>query len=292
MWERPEFGVKDLQISLDQVANHPDSVRKWLYRLMLKDPITTGLDPSAVDHLWRREETISAREGLALGLLHVDSLDYDSVLVDWYHGETDDSIKDTILVCIAKRASADSDLAQLVQDVFLNAAPGGATRKRLLAAASQGPLSVRLKRIELDDEIKRQGMLEFYTPNTVILGGRVDMSSTTTTFSAGGDINGQILAGGDVVNSANAAVQNLDQSRSADQKVLSEVLSWLAKAQLPEAERDAVAKAVQSVTDDPKKDNKINLLNIIQNISKGVGAVSTLAPTLVPIITHLAAWIN
>ena len=292
MWERPEFGVTDLKIALDQVGTHPESVRKWLYRLMLKSPIKTGLDPDAVDHLRKIETVVSAREGLALGVVGSPELNFDSVLIEWFHTESDAGIRETLLVGIARRSSGNPEFEELITLTFRNEPPGGSVRKRLLAATIKTPIHTQLRRIETEDELRRQGLLEFYTPSIQILGGNFDMSKNNTTFSAGGDINGQILAGGDVLGSANAAVQHIDQRRENDQRVLSEVLSLVKNLKLDAAQSSAVAAAVEKVAADPKKENKLDLLGLIRGLGKGAMAAIENAPAIESVVDTVSEWVD
>ncbi len=291
MWERDDFGVADLKIALEEVDKHPDSVRKWLYRLMLKAPALTGLDPGAVDHLRRKERDISAREGLALGLIGDVGLNFNSVLLDWYHTEADPGIKETLLVGMARRSSGNPDFEELVRATFVHEQPGGAVRKRLLAATAQSPMNLTLKKIEADDELRRQGLLEFYSPGIAIFGGNNDMSSNKTTFTAGRDMTGQVMAGGDVVGSANSAVQNLDQSRSADQKILSDVLALIAQLNLQGDEASSVAEAVKVVAEDPKPENKGKLLSVVKALGKGTIYAVTHAPAIAEAVSAISDWI-
>ena len=290
--ERSEFGVGDLKIGLADVHKHPPSVRKWLYRLMLKDPGRTGLDPDALGYLRLRETDASAREGLAAGLLEVSSLDFSVALVDWYQIENDPSIRETLLTCIAKRSDGRPELKQLVEDSFNEAPAGGSMRRRLLVATSGTPVQLSLRKIEADDELRKQGLLEFYHAKTVIIGGGNDMSSNKTTFTAGGDIAGQILAGGDVMNSANAAVQNVDQSRANDKAVLEKVLALVAKLKIGDEYKNAVSEAVKKAAAEPTKENKSRVLDIIKSVGKGAMNLIDHADEIEHLADELSDWIG
>jgi hypothetical protein len=226
----------------------------------------TGLDPDAVDFLRKLERETSAREGLALGLIGDVGLDFNTVLLDWYHSEDDPGIRETLLVGMARRVEGNLDFEELIRETFVHESPGGSARRRLLAATVGTRIHMRLRKIETDDELRRQGMLEFYSPGMLIIGDNVDMSSNKTTFTAGRDISGQILAGRDVVSSANSAVQNLDQSRAADQKILSDVLELIGKLNLGDAENLKASNVVKAVAENPKKENKSDLLSWLKAI--------------------------
>ena len=118
------------------------------------------------------------------------------------------------------------------------------------------------------------------------------MSKNNTTFSAGGDINGQILAGGDVLGSANAAVQHIDQRRENDQRVLSEVLSLVKNLKLDAAQSSAVAAAVEKVAADPKKENKLDLLGLIRGLGKGAMAAIENAPAIESVVDTVSEWVD
>lgn len=291
MWERAEFGVRNLTIPLEEVDGRPDNVRKWLYRLMLKAPAETGLDADALDQLRGRETSSPAREGLALGLTVDVGMNFDSVLIDWFYEETDPQIREILLVAIARRSEGNAEFEELIATTYSKAAPDSLTRRRLLAATIQKPVHQRLRKIEADTLLFTQGMLEFYTPNVVIFGG-ADMSTKNihTSFSAGGDIKGQVLSGGDVISSANHAVQGLDNSRMNDQKVLSEVIAFLDKIRPDQPARSNVAEAVKIVASDPKKENKVNLLTVLKGVGRGALLALEHASELEHIVERVGDW--
>ena len=67
LWERPQYGFRHLKIPVHMFGKQPENFRKWLYRLMTKDPVSSGLSPDSVVQ-FSLDGSISAKEGLAIGI--------------------------------------------------------------------------------------------------------------------------------------------------------------------------------------------------------------------------------
>ncbi len=90
-------------------------------------------------------------------------------------------------------------------------------------------------------------------------------------FSAGRDINSQNMVAGDMINSANAAVQNLAKTDGITGKVLADVLAMLSQTEFQEG-KEEVAAAVKELARAPSEAAKKTLIDRVKSF--GVAAAA------------------
>ncbi len=271
LWERPEFGASYSKVPLIDAQKHPESVRKWLYRLATQSPSDVGLDPDALADL-RRDTSAKAREGLAQGVADLPADSFGDEVIDWFSAESDSRVRENLLVSMAARNLESATYSEAVAAQFAREQADSAMRHRLLAASVNSPLYQRLQNIDRQAERARQGLLEYGGQTLFQVSGDLNMG---TTFNVGRDLNAQNLAGGDMIGSANAAVQHLERSDEGTAQALKQVLAMLERAkEAPDS--SAVAEAVKQVAEAPTAENKKSLLERVKGWVAGAAAAGTI----------------
>lgn len=95
-------------------------------------------------------------------------------------------------------------------------------------------------------------------------------------ISIGGSVNAQTVAFGDMYDSANAAVQQLERSNEGAAQTLQQVLAMLAASNVQDG-RVELAQAVDAVAKSPSAENKRGLIDRI----KAFGTAASVAGTAV-----------
>lgn len=252
--ERADYDARQLKIGLGDAQKHPKNVRKWLYRLGAQSADIVGLDPDLFEQL-RKDTDVSAREGLAIGLADLDSGKFSMPALEWYSLEPDDSVKELLLASMAMMGGRNEDLDDAVIARFEKEPADSPLRRRLLAASTRTPLWRTLKRIEQRDSLAQRGLFEFgggvnFFEGDQVLGSKI---------SAGGDINANNLVAGNMIASANNAVQSI-KNDAETHEALTQVLQYLKDTQGSEAEKTEVAQAVEAIAKNPNQNTKANLL--------------------------------
>lgn len=269
LWEREEFGPEFSRIPLGNARRHPESVRKWLYRLATQSPAQVGLDSSALADL-RRDPADRAREGLALGVAELDPAVFATEVLEWYTVETSPEVRANLLASMAARSAEDVDYADVVERCFAGEQPDSLLRRRLLAASEGTPLYGNLRRIAIDAERDRQGLLMYDRPSILVQG---DYKVNSPTLNVGGNLNAQTVAVGDMFNSANAAVQQLSRADQGAADALREVLKMLASASVPGHQE--VVEAVEKVAKAPSAESKKGLVDKLKDYGAKASALGS-----------------
>lgn len=282
LWQNPKFAVSDMTIRIEDVQKHPKNVRRWINRLITKTDAYIAKDVELIDEL-RSDPELAAREGLALGLRKVYVPDLGRHVLDWHSAETEEIVRDLLLEHMASYADADADYAVLVEESFKKAGTESGIRKRLLAASVHKRLHAVLKGHAARQRAAEEGILQ---PQLIFV-EKMNM----TTFNAGRDIIAQNLVGGDMINSANAAVQRIDASRDAERKTLTELLQFLEQADgIAIDDKKQLITAIQSAADSNSKGATQDLLTTIQRIASTAGLVTGVATKLHDFAHVIASW--
>lgn len=283
LWERQDFGATQSKVPLSEAAKHPENVRKWLYRLGTQSPSDVGLDPDTLSDL-RRDRSPKAREGLAQGVVDLPPEAFGNEVLEWYSAEDDQRVRENLLVSMASRNAESRMYSEAVRGQYAKEPPDSPVRRRLLAASVNSPLYQGLRGIDVKTENDRQGLLEYgATGNNTYIQHTGDIFLFQNTgdvvvgsnFNAGRDINAQAIAGGDMIDSANAAVQHLERSDEATAKVLKEVLAFLEGSKDVPGNAEA-AEAVKAVAADPSEANKKSLLERLKGYVSNAAAAGTI----------------
>jgi hypothetical protein len=270
LWERPDYNASYLKIRLDQASSRPDNVRKWLYQLAAQSPDIIGLTPDALADL-RRDTSAPAREGLALGVRDLDAGLFGREVIEWYAREPNKSVKENLLASMAAQSQESSDYQEAVASKFKKEQADSPLRRRLLAASIGTPLYGELKRIDQEDDFARQGLL-FGGVNNFLIG---DFNVSAPTFNAGRDIKANNIVAGDMINSANAAIQRMDRDGADWQDFLIKVMEMLRQSQGTEDQKAEVAKAVKEMAEDPNEETKKGIVARLAGYAKKAALVGT-----------------
>lgn len=88
----------DSTILPHQIFNQEPNVRRWLYRLIMKDLNSTLVNLDLIKEAIDNEQDISAREGLAKGLReYADSDNIKQILTKWFEAEQSERVKLVLL---------------------------------------------------------------------------------------------------------------------------------------------------------------------------------------------------
>ena len=158
-----------------------------------------------------------------------------------------------------------------------------------------------LKRFEIeqareaqDNVLKRQGLLEFDRPATIInlnnIAGNADFTMGNT-IKARGDINAQNVVGGDMIASANAAVQSISTTKTNDREVLEAVIAFVTKHPLDAQSKELVLKTVEQAAKDPSPENKSGVLKALKSVGGAVATVGAAAGGYAELIDLVSGWL-
>ncbi|WP_128937037.1 hypothetical protein [Bradyrhizobium zhanjiangense] len=294
LWERDEFNFNHLKIAPQDFRRRPDNVRKWLYRVMTQSPEVSGLSTDLL-HEFRLDKSVTAREGLALGITaETCGPEFNIPIAEWYTNEADPGVRAILLSGMAKRGG-DAILAEIVTSEFEAKPPGSLERQRLLAAAEGSPLFGQLKAIQIELErssLYSQGLLEFGDRPMIVFNHGSMTVNKGNSLSIGGNVQAQNIVAGDMISSANAAVQNMTAQQAADREVLSAILQFVEKATISQEQRQAISSAVVAAAQQPNPENKGRLLSVLKGLVGGAATVATIGGGYAEIIELVAKWVG
>lgn len=283
LFEHPEYGPSDYTIDLHNIPQLPPSVKKWAFRLLMTDPEGSGIDCDALADL-RRDNDLAAREGLALGLDRFNPHGASRVVLEWFEAEREEPVRELLLEHMATR-SANPDYASTVVEAFHSAAVGGPVRGRLLAAAQGTPVYKELQRRVAVEAIVKAGMSRDLLGGDFVMGNKVSIGGDNNGFASGGKQSAQNMVAGNMIGSANGAVQSLSNERQADKELLQAILAVLRENKgFKDGAADAVADAVKEVAKEPSPKNKRSLFGALKALVSG----ADLAAELVEHVDKLA----
>jgi hypothetical protein len=206
------------------------------------------------------------------------------VVLEWYEGEREEPVREILLEHMARESSV-ADYALEVVDAFKGAPVNGHFRGRLLAAAQGRPLYSQLQRQIAVEGMARAGMSRDLLGGDLFMGSKFEIGGDNNGFVAGGDQNAQNMVAGDMIGSANGAVQTLANDKSNQKEVLETILRVLSENKgFKDGASDAVATAVADIAKDPSPKNKMTLFGTLKALVSGV----SLAASLVEDVDKLA----
>ena len=145
-YEHPALGLKNLRLPLHDVESRPANVRKYVYQLATKD-VGTAQDNFEFLVMGSQDPAIEARAGLATGLkdIYFDSLE--TLVLDWYHDEDSEAVKQRLLEHMARNAEKCSSYRGPVLKAYDASDANSLTRARLESAARDTELYTEMKKI-------------------------------------------------------------------------------------------------------------------------------------------------
>ncbi|WP_126175385.1 hypothetical protein [Tsuneonella rigui] len=278
LWERPDFDASHSNIDLTAIKRHEENVRKWLYRLACQSAGIVKLDADAFDQL-RRDRSKKSLEGLALGVADLDPSGFDREVLEWFSIEEHPQVRENLIASMAARSADSIEYEDAVLSVFRKEATDSPLARRILATSASTPLYGKLKAsvasasqlaiIEASGEQANFFGQASTPPLVIVVNG--DFVMNKVEFSAGRDINSQNMVAGDMINSANAAVQNLAKTDGITGKVLADVLAMLSQTEFQEG-KEEVAAAVKELARAPSEAAKKTLIDRVKSF--GVAAAA------------------
>jgi hypothetical protein len=286
LWRSAEFSVEDLQIPQGDFLTRPENVRRWTNRLIAKDPRFLAQNLDLFDDLYE-DESLKAREGLALGIRDVHMPELEPHVLRWLGRETEADLKELILEHMATSESADADVFDMLYESYSSASVGGSLRRRLRAAVSSrgGKLFQAFNRLDATS-FMLAGSASLFADEP-----RAGAITVSNTINVGRDLNAQNVAGGDLVAIANDSVQKLKHQDAEVAEVLEQIIALTKEQNAFDPQQSAqLLAAVDNVAKEPTASNKGKLLETLKLVASGVSVAS--AATKIPaLITTVSAWL-
>lgn len=290
LWQNPTFEVSDMGISLLDIQKRPENVRRWINRLVTKDPAFVEGNLDLFDEL-RRDGASVAREGLALGIRESYIPGLDRRVLLWHENEDTEFVRDLLLEHMARSADRSVDYGDLVEQSYGAASRNGGLRQRLLAASRGTTLYQSLRRIDIIEEARAFELALPHAQSQIKVQGNLIMGNQTN-FNAGGNIQGQNLVGGDMIGSANQAVQTMSNVRRDEQAALANMLDFAkTSAEISHDQKARIAGAVEAVAKDDSKSSKGALLDSLKWVAGGVAAMSSAATQIDKFVEIVSKWL-
>jgi nucleoside phosphorylase len=150
-YENPKLSLKNLRLPLHEVESKPPNVRKYVYRLAAKDA-QTAQDNYDFLIMGSEDPSPEARAGFAAGLRDIFFDGLDALILDWFHDEDADHVKQRLLEHMARNAERCAAYKTPVLLAYEAANAHSITRARLESAARETDLYTDMKRIQYDAE--------------------------------------------------------------------------------------------------------------------------------------------
>jgi hypothetical protein len=287
LWKSPQCSLDDLRIPHHALRRCPENVRRWTNRLLAKHPQFLIANLDLFDHLCD-DESLKAREGLALGLRDVHLPELEPHLFRWFSREPAAGLRELILEHWALTENGNTDLFHVLRDAYDSAETDGSLRRRLRAAVAGrgGRLYQAFNRIEA------AGFQGIETPvlfgdDRPIIGG----TTVNNTINVSGNLTAQNVAGGDIHAVANESVQQLKHQDANMAGVLEQIIALTKERDA--FDRDQIAQviaAVKAVASEPTWSNKSRLLSTLKAVGRTV-SVASAAMKLPEFISTVSSWL-
>jgi hypothetical protein len=293
LWKSPRCSLDDLQIPQHALLDGPENVRRWINRLIAKHPqfLVDNLD--LFDDLYA-DESLKAREGLALGLRDVHLPELEPRVLSWFSREPNADLRELILEHLALSESSDTTLFDLLFDAYSRAGVESGLRRRLRAAVGGrgGNLFQAFNRVEAAGFMTAGSATLFSNEQPRI--GTIAVNSKTVnnnTINVGGNLTAQNISGGDLFAVANESVQQLKQKDADVASVLEQIIALTKGRDAFDNEQTAqLISAVSAVAREPTPANKGKLLDTLKAVASTVSDIS--ATTNLPeLIALVSSWL-
>jgi hypothetical protein len=193
LWKSPSFSIEDLKIPRHKLLGPPENVRRWINRLVVKNPKFLARNLDLFDDLCDNDG-LKAREGLALGIRDVHLPELEKRVLQWFGKEPDAGLRELILEHLALSDSGDTSLFELLRDAYTRAEVGGSLRRRLRAAVAGrgGELFQAFNRVDAASFMMAGSAPLFgYGQPTI---GALTVNNNNT-INVAGDLNAQNVSG-------------------------------------------------------------------------------------------------
>lgn len=146
--ENPAFNLQQLKMPLRDIEAQPENVRGWLYRLVVSDNVSASKHMDIIQ-TGSHDPSVSAREGLAEGIVDTSFDGIDDIVIKWFLSETNDTVKQRLLEHMARHSSAYSRYESIVVSAYEQAPQNSLVRARLESSAQGKTVYRKLKTIDL-----------------------------------------------------------------------------------------------------------------------------------------------
>jgi hypothetical protein len=232
--ENPSLGLRDLGIDLKIVEEQPSNVRAWIFRLIAMSPEDAERNFEYVE-LGSSDSSPEARAGLALGLKKTYFDGLETLVLDWFIGESDGEIRQLLLDHMILQAEECPSYGSLALEIYEKEPAGSALRKRMEAVAAGTALYSKLRRVDLSGDL---------------FGGGSNVTNNTFNIK-GGIQGGAVSLGGDAENSGTTTIHYNPQTIEAIQSELSKLERELHQASVDTAFKRQMLELVQAAKADP-----------------------------------------
>lgn len=258
--ENHELGLKNLGIKLNSIEQQPANVRSWVFSLiaMHNDDAKENIE---YIQLGMSDSDLDARLGLAIGLKDTFFDGLEALVLDWYLGEADEEVRQSILDHLIKQSAHCDNYSSMVLEIYEKESRESQLRRRMEINASGLPLYAKFKKIDFD--------------NTGDLFG--GLTSVTNNFNFNGGIQaGAVSVGGNAQNIGPTSIHYNPQTIEAIRSELSKAERELHTLDVNEEEKSRALKTVESAKNDPSKDNVSNAIDALGKVesiaTKALGA--------------------
>jgi len=294
IYNNPKYSASDLSIDTDQFQQQPANVRRWINRVLSKQPSFFRSHVDLFSEL-TQDGDVRAREGLALGITNCYVAELSNYTLGWLDVEGDETVRDLLLEHMAINADQNPVYADQVVQAFRRADDKSPLRRRLLSAASGTGTYSSLRRIMISEEksiiesAPGGGLFDTAESNlTIVNHGKINMSQNT--FSAGRDIRARAIAGSDMYQSANDSVQSLGAEDHAIKAVLEEILTLVRDESVLEEDRESISSAVTIVAEQKSASSAQKLVDNLRRIGSSTKNVIAGAGRLVELADTVMKW--
>lgn len=149
--ENRTLGPKALGIRLKDIEGKPEKVKKYVYQTVASDATAAKKNRDLLVQ-GSEDESLEARNGLAIGLRHTFFDSIEELVLDWWPEEESDSVRHRLLEHMATHTDRCSLYEKPVLQTYRDAPTDSLSRSRLESAARGTRLSTTMRVIAHDAE--------------------------------------------------------------------------------------------------------------------------------------------
>jgi hypothetical protein len=207
-----------------------------------------------------------------------------------FQRETTESVKRPLIEHMARFSAQSSYYAEMVEQEFLASPNEFGVRKNILAALGDGPLFGKLQASLSRERIVSEMMGAGVARGQQGLFGDIIMTNGPT-FN--GPVNAANLVFGDMIGSANNAIQNIGSDRTEEREILGRIMNLIeSDKSISSSQRDEIAGAVTEVAKTGDLKAKASLYEKLKTTVTLVGAAATFTRAAEMIMPHVHAWLK
>lgn len=283
--QNPDCEISDLGFDPRDIVGMPSNVRRWGCRLITKDSQTLRHYEELARELMI-DESVSAREGLALGLKNLFYDGMEALVLDWLPIEPPGPVRDVLLEHMATQSAKIPEYHEIALGSYVEAPYNSVQRSRLESASAGTPLFAEFQRIK-QRQSAQPGL--FGEPPTLVYAPNLEnISMSTQNFNANRDIKlGANVGQGNIYVKAGALINEMPDEYAEARSVLGEILSVIQKAQLPASEKDSVSAIISQAAKNPSPSIFAKLAGHLRGVRDSVQYGTQTGELLAPLIERI-----